>query len=62
MLSRAWNDRQRRRHADAPLLRLGLHPVDMRHESVVRWWLDAVKELRATRTPLTKSQALERLS
>ncbi len=61
MLSRAWNDRQRRRHADAPLLRLGLHPVDMQHGSVVRWWLDAVEALRATRTPVTKSQALERL-
>ena len=62
MLSRAWNDRQRRRHADAQLLRLGLHPVDMQHASVVRWWLDTVEALRATRTPLTKSQALERLS
>jgi len=62
LLSRAWNDRQRRRHADAPLLRLGLHPVDMCHASVARWWLDTVGELRATRVPVTKSQALERLA
>jgi predicted deacetylase len=62
MLSRAWNDRLRRRHAEAPLLRLGLHPVDMRHEAVVRWWLDTVMALRATRDPVTKSQALARLA
>jgi predicted deacetylase len=62
VLSRAWNDRQRRRHADAPLLRLGLHPVDMQHASVVRWWLDTVVALGATRVPVTKSQALERLA
>lgn len=61
-LSRAWNERLRRRHADAPLLRLGLHPVDMRHESVVRWWLDVAVVLSATRTPATKSQALDRLA
>ncbi|HTA66339.1 MAG TPA: polysaccharide deacetylase family protein [Xanthomonadaceae bacterium] len=61
VLSRAWNDRQRHRHADAPLLRLGLHPVDMRHASVVRWWLDAVVTLGTTRMPATKSQALDRL-
>ena len=62
LLSRAWNDRQRHRHADAPLLRLGLHPVDMCHASVARWWLDTVEALRATRMPVTKSQALERLA
>jgi uncharacterized protein len=62
LLSRAWNDRQRRRHADAPLLRLGLHPVDMRHASVLRWWLDCVTALGATRVAVTKSQALERLA
>ncbi len=61
-LSRAWNERLRRRHANAPLLRLGLHPVDMRHADVVRWWLDTVAALRETRTSVTKSQALERLA
>lgn len=62
LLSRAWNDRQGRRHANAPLLRLGLHPVDMQHVSVVRWWLDTVAALGATRAAVTKSQALERLA
>ena len=60
VLSRAWNAQQRRRHADANLLRLGLHPVDMRHASVLRWWLDTVQSLLANRAALTKSQALER--
>jgi hypothetical protein len=44
------------------LLRLGLHPVDMRHASVVRWWLDTVEALAATRVPVTKTQALAQLA
>ncbi|HEY2345048.1 MAG TPA: polysaccharide deacetylase family protein [Xanthomonadaceae bacterium] len=60
-LSRAWNERLRRRHAEAPLLRLGLHPVDMRHAAVMQWWLDVAVALSATREPATKSRALDRL-
>jgi predicted deacetylase len=62
VVSRAWNAQQRRRHADAKVLRLGLHPVDMRHASVLRWWVDTVRSLLASRDALTKSQALERLA
>lgn len=61
MLSRAWNTQQLRRHANADLLRLGLHPVDMRYPSVLRWWLDTVETLLHSRAAVTKSQALDRL-
>ena len=61
-LSRVWNAQQRRRHANANLLRLGLHPVDMRYPAVLAWWLDTVRSLLATRVALTKSQALDRPS
>lgn len=60
-MSRAWNAQQRHRHADAGLLRLGLHPVDMQHPSILRWWLDTVQTLLSSRTALTKSQALDRM-
>jgi predicted deacetylase len=59
--SRAWNAQQRRRHADASLLRLGLHPVDMQHPSVLRWWLSTIESLLVSRIAVTKSQALDRL-
>lgn len=54
-LSRLWNDIQRTRHQKAPLLRLGLHPVDCQHPSAQRYWLNTVQQLLACRTPLTKS-------
>lgn len=58
-LSRRWNDHlQRRRHAD-PLLRLGLHPVDMQHPAVRRYWLETLTALLDRRTPMTKSAWLE---
>ncbi len=62
LLSLAWNtcrlDRHRRR---APLIRLGLHPVDMRHRMVRAYWLRTMEELLAEREPLTKHQWLEAL-
>jgi len=61
-LSRAWNERRRRMHADAALIRLGLHPVDMRYPGVVRWWLDTATALGASRETVTKAQALQRLA
>lgn len=54
-LSRLWNDAKLRRHASAPLLRLGLHPVDMQHPSARRYWLDTLQQLLDQRTAMTKS-------
>ncbi len=54
-LSLAWNELGRLRHARAPLLRLGLHPVDMRHASSRHYWLETVERMLETRTPLTKT-------
>ncbi|MFQ5488710.1 MAG: DUF2334 domain-containing protein [Gammaproteobacteria bacterium] len=54
-LSRRWNDYLLKRHATAPLLRLGLHPVDLRHRGVRRYWLETIGKLLSYRTPVTKS-------
>lgn len=49
------SERQLRQSRQAPLLRLGLHPVDMRHEFSRRYWLDVLERLlQDGRTPLTK--------
>jgi predicted deacetylase len=58
--SRLWSERQRRRHARAPVLRLGLHPVDLEHAGARRYWLGLIERLLAERTPLTKRAWLER--
>lgn len=58
-VSRQWNRRRLHRSLDRPLIRLGLHPVDMRHGGAVRFWLDTLETLLACRTPLTKSQWLD---
>ncbi|MFC0267997.1 DUF2334 domain-containing protein [Kushneria aurantia] len=39
------NERARKRHRHQPLLRLGLHPVDMRHKMSRRWWLETLRHL-----------------
>lgn len=54
-LSLRWNRRQLQRHAGASLLRLGLHPVDMRFPGVQQFWLDTLAQLREQRRPVTKS-------
>ncbi|TFF41199.1 DUF2334 domain-containing protein [Pseudomonas sp. RIT623] len=60
-LSKALSDWQCRRWRDAPTLRLGLHPVDMRHASARNYWLDTLRQLLAEgREPLTKSTWLAR--
>ena len=42
-------------------LRLGLHPVDMRHRSSREYWLNTLRTLMAQgREPLTKSAWLDR--
>jgi predicted deacetylase len=56
MASRCWNRRLMRHSASSPLLRLGLHPADMRHREVVRYWLAAIEDLLVARTPRTKAQ------
>jgi predicted deacetylase len=54
-MSRLISERALHEHRQAPLLRLGLHPVDMRHEFSRRYWLDLlVRLLDEGRTPSTK--------
>jgi predicted deacetylase len=47
------------RHRDAPVLRLGLHPADMDHARVQRFWTDTLAQLLTHRTALTKSTWLD---
>lgn len=53
--SKVWNVWRLRQWQTAPLLRLGLHPVDMRHASARRFWLETLSHLLASRTAVTKS-------
>ncbi|MFJ4395836.1 DUF2334 domain-containing protein [Pseudomonas sp. NPDC089396] len=60
-VSRMVCDWQRRRWREAQTLRLGLHPVDMRHRSSRNYWLATLDHLLLQgREPLTKSAWLER--
>ncbi|QXI39450.1 DUF2334 domain-containing protein [Pseudomonas xantholysinigenes] len=60
-LSKMVSDWQCRRWRDAPTLRLGLHPVDMRHASSRNYWLNTLRRLLSEgREPLTKSTWLAR--
>jgi len=60
-LSRVVCDWQCKRWGAAETLRLGLHPVDMRHRSSRNYWLRTLdKLLLQGREPLTKSAWLER--
>lgn len=60
-LSRVLSDWQIRRWQQANTLRLGLHPVDMRHPSARNYWLETLQSLLAEgREPLTKSAWLDR--
>lgn len=54
-LSKVRNDHLLARQHQAPLIRLGLHPVDLRHHAVYRYWLATVRHLLDMRTPMTKS-------
>lgn len=58
-LSRAWNNRCFHRHRNAPLIRLGIHPIDMLHPSVRSYWLRLVEHLSLQRQPMTKIEWLE---
>lgn len=60
-VSRVVCDWQCRRWRAAETLRLGLHPVDMRHRSSRHYWLRTLDNLLLQgREPLTKSAWLER--
>ena len=54
--SRHWNQFRLRQSLSSPLLRLGLHPIDMRYREAVHFWLETLETLLATRTALTKAQ------
>lgn len=59
-LSRALSDSRAQRWQQAPCIRLGLHPVDMRHPFSRRYWLDLVQRLLAEgRTAITKHDWLQ---
>lgn len=60
-LSRLVSEHILARHRQAPVLRLGLHPVDMRHEFSRRYWLDLLARLLDSgRKPMTKIDWLNR--
>ena len=46
-------------HRHAPLLRLGLHPVDMQHGSSRRFWTDTLRAQLRCRRAMTKSTWLD---
>ncbi len=58
--SRAWNAVRLARTPPGALLRLGLHPTDMRHASVRDWWLRTLHHLLHHRIPVTKTEWLRR--
>ncbi|MBT2374176.1 DUF2334 domain-containing protein [Pseudomonas fluorescens] len=55
-LSKVISERREQRWQSARVIRLGLHPVDMRHDFSRRYWFDTLQRLLNTgRAPLTKS-------
>lgn len=55
LMSQWVTQRKLSRERQAPVLRLGLHPVDMRHERSRRYWLTLVERLLDEgRLPMTK--------
>lgn len=60
-VSRLVSEKILGRNQGAPVLRLGLHPVDMRHDFARRYWLDLLKRLLEDgRKPVTKIDWLNR--
>jgi predicted deacetylase len=58
-LSKLLSDRREQRWQHAPVIRLGLHPVDMRHDFSRTYWLQTLKRLIAEgRVPMTKAHWL----
>ncbi|WP_110666124.1 DUF2334 domain-containing protein [Salinicola halophilus] len=59
-MSRVVSTLQYRRAESAPLIRLALHPVDMRHRVSRDYWLNLVEQLLASdRRPITKRDWLD---
>ncbi|MEP7043144.1 MAG: polysaccharide deacetylase family protein [Dokdonella sp.] len=56
--SKRWFAGARRLHADAPLLRVALHPADAQHADMLDAWRGLLQPLLGTRLALTKSVAL----
>jgi predicted deacetylase len=60
-LSKIVSDQREQRWRQAPIIRLGLHPVDMRHEFSRHYWLQTLKRLLDEgRVPMTKAHWLAR--
>ncbi len=58
-ISKLLSDRREQRWQQAPVIRLGLHPVDMRHEFSRTYWLQTLKRLLDEgRMPMTKADWL----
>lgn len=60
-LSKILSDQREQRWREASVIRLGLHPVDMRHRYSREYWLHTLQRLLAEgRLPLTKIDWLDR--
>lgn len=58
-VSKWVSDQREQRWRQAPVIRLGLHPVDMRHAFSRNYWLHTLKRLLDEgRVPMTKAQWL----
>jgi predicted deacetylase len=53
-LSRHWNDHILGRDTGRSLLRMGLHPADLRYPQVADWWLEAIGRVLEARRPMSK--------
>jgi predicted deacetylase len=62
-VSKLVNDQREQRWRHAPVIRLGLHPVDMRHDFSRRYWLNTLERLLDQgRVPMTKTRWLAQQS
>lgn len=59
-VSRHWNQLRLKQSLSSPLIRLGLHPVDMHYSDAVLFWLETLETLLPTHIPLTKVQWMSR--
>jgi len=58
-VSKILSDRIEQKFQNASTIRLGVHPVDMRHEFSRNYWLQTLQRLMESgRTPMTKTQWL----